>query len=566
MKNNYLKVASVLSIAAVVAPQASSAAPKAKASKKPNIVVLFADDISAREFPIYGSNVWTGKVDTNTSSKDERAYTPVMDELANKGCWISTCWACTVSSPSRAQMMTGRYATQTKWWHNADCGTYKNAEGKQERYPLFESSPMMIGRVAQEGGYATYWAGKAQMSHIDTHIDKYGFDEAVYSPDEGKEQYTKLRFNKIKGEPRNFINADNGDKILNTYDQTSYYWMPAISLVNDPSCRERNKLETYPNTPEAKTTYGLNTFGPDVEQEYAFKFIDRKHKEGKPFFIYHTTHLGHGAYNFTNPTTKCQYPETPKIEWTGKKYVRTEPNITGEKGVYDYHNSTSDEGIHGHVNYIDFMVWRYIEKFEKMGIMDNTIFIITADNGTSKYGKASIEKQKGTHVPMIIYAPCLKMTKQGRQEALVNLGDVLPTIAEVVGVELPKGYEVDGRSLLPFLTTKTTEHRDFVYSYRSGCQMIRGVRLLRDGYGDWFDVSQEQPDLNSYPQIKTWKGASAEVIAERDMLEKQMKEYDLYATKRNGPGGTSVPQGRKALASQKLLETAKKKQAQMRVE
>lgn len=561
MEKPNLNAGALLALSAMIIPATSVAAPKSEKSDKPNIVVLFADDISAREFPIYGSDTWTGATDKNTQSAEYRAQTPVMNQLAEKGCWISTCWSCTVSSPSRAQMMTGRYATQTKWWHNADCGTYKNPQGKQERYPLFESSPLMIGRVAQEGGYATYWAGKAQMDHIDDCIDKYGFDEACYSPDEGAEEITDFRFHKIKGEPRNFINADTGDKVFDTYDNTSYYWKPAMALVNDPSCKEQGKMETYPNTAEAKAKYSVNTFAPDVEQEFAFNFMERKHKEGKPFFIYHTTHLGHGAFNYLNPTTKCQYPQTPKLEWTGSKYIRTEPNITGDKGVYDYHNTLSSEGIHNHINYIDYMVWQYMEKVKEMGVEKNTIFIITADNGTSKYGKSSVEKQKGTHVPMIIYAPTLKMTKQGKQTALVNLGDVLPTIAEIVGVEIPEDYALDGESLIPFLTTKSETHRDFIYSYRSGCQMIRGERLLRDGYGKWFDVTNEPADLISYPEITDWSKMSAEFIAERDELVKKLDGYNLYDTKRNGPGGTSVPRGPKALYSKKLQAMAEENKA-----
>ncbi len=556
MKNNYFKAASLISLSLASTTVVSHATDKPKS--KPNIVVLFADDISAREFPIYGSNVWTGIVDTNTKDPEQRANTPVMNELAEAGVWISTCWSCTVSSPSRGQMMTGRYATQTKWWHNADCGTYENPQGEQETYPLYESSPLMIGKVAQNGGYATYWAGKTQMNHVDDCIDKYGFDEACYSPDEGTKQYTDFRLNKIKGEPRNFINADSGEKVFDTYIQQSYYWMPAMGLVNDPSCKEKNKIETYPNTKKAKKKYGLNTFAPDVEQDFVINFMERKHKEGEPFFIYHTTHLGHGAYNFFNPDDPCQYPETPKVRWTGKKYVRTKPNITGDKGEYDYHNSIAPSGIHNHINYIDYMVWRYLQEFKKLGIEDNTIFIITADNGTSRYGKSYVDRQKGTHVPMIIYAPCLNMTKEGKQTALANLGDILPTIADIVGVEIPEDYHLDGESLIPFLTTEKESHRDFIYSYRSGCQLIRGNKLLRDGYGKWFDVSGEPNDLISFPEIKSWKGVGEDFIKERDMLEEKLEEYNLYDTERNGPGGTSVPSGPKATYSKKLQQMAEK--------
>ena len=105
------------------------------AQDKPNIVVLFADDISAREFPIYGSSVWSKPEGGNTSEPEFRADTPVMEQIAREGCWIKNCWAATVSMPSRAQMMTGRYAHVQKWWHNKDLGTYCNEKGKEETWP-----------------------------------------------------------------------------------------------------------------------------------------------------------------------------------------------------------------------------------------------------------------------------------------------------------------------------------------------------------------------------------------------------------------------------------------------
>ena len=41
----------------------------------------------------------------------------------------------------------------------------------------------------------------------------------------------------------------------------------------------------WPNTPESKKRFGLNTYGPDVELEFVFDFMDRKHAEGKPFIL-----------------------------------------------------------------------------------------------------------------------------------------------------------------------------------------------------------------------------------------------------------------------------------------
>ena len=43
------------------------------AQKKPNVVIFFADDISAREFPVYGSSVWSSPHAENTSDLKYRA-------------------------------------------------------------------------------------------------------------------------------------------------------------------------------------------------------------------------------------------------------------------------------------------------------------------------------------------------------------------------------------------------------------------------------------------------------------------------------------------------------------
>lgn len=446
--------------------------------------------------------------------------------------------------------MTGRYAYQTKWWHNADQGSYLNAEGEQEGWPLFESSPMMIGRVAQEAGYGTYWSGKTQMSHTDQ-IEKYGFDEGCYTPGGMDVIPQNTDFYMVKGDDGKYSVKDSG---LSTgaLSSTSYYWMPSVILVNDPN--NSQKVEQYPNTPESKAKFGLNSFSADIEQEFAINFMERKHEEGKPFFIYHTAHLGHGQYNFLNPTTECQYPPTPKVEWDGEKYSRTEPNITGDKGVYDTHGSVTSEGIHNHVNYIDFVVWRYLEEFKRLGVEDNTVLIVCADNGTFRYGKASVECQRGAHIPMMIYAPCLDMTKSGEQDILMNIGDILPTIADIVGTKIPKSYKLDGESLLPYLTTKKSSHRDWVYSYRSALQLIRGDRVLRDGYGIWYDVTEDPADLISYRVIEDWANEPAELRKQKADLEALLPQFDLYNTERNGPGGTEKPTSKKALDSQKLLE------------
>ncbi|WNJ16562.1 sulfatase-like hydrolase/transferase [Pontibacter sp. G13] len=506
------------------------------AQQKPNIIVLYADDISAREMPTYGSDTWSlprrkdYKGGADTSDPEYRAQTPVLDQLAQEGCYIKTAWAATVCGPSRAMMMTGRYAHLHKWWHNKDKGKAPKGRGV---WRLYESSQHTIAHVAQAGGYATYWAGKTQMEDV----RDFGFEEGCFTPGQGS--YNKaipttdfrLEKKKIDG-VRKTINADTGEEV-DTYLQSAWYWYPHVQLLNHPDATE--DLEWWPNNQAAKDTFGLATYGPDVELEFTFDFMERKHEEGKPFFVYHTSHLGHDAFDWLHPESNYKWPGTPKISWDGEQYTRTKPIVTGDNGVYDTHGTITESGIHHHINYLDYQVWQYMNKLKEMGIENNTIFIFCADNGTSGYGKSKPISQRGTHVPMIIYAPGMDLTKQGEQDVLVNISDILPTIAEIAGVEIPDSYEVNGESLVPFLTTDQPEHREWIYAYHKEMQLVRGKYVMRDGNGHWYDVTGNPTDLISFPKIKDWSKVSKAHRKERDRLLKAMKPYDLHANAHDAP-------------------------------
>ncbi len=505
--------------------------------KQPNIVLLFADDISARELPVYRSSVWSDPLRKTTSDPAVRATTPVLDRLAHEGCWITTAWAATVCRPSRAMIMTGRYAHQQKWWNNRDIGVAYDDEGKLRSWPVYESSPLLLSHVTSGAGYGTFWAGKF---HLSGDYEKFGFDEAVFTPglltDTGNTATDfKLTYKKVKGK-RTLINQDTGEPV-NTYAQDSWYFNPHVLLMNHPSAPDQTVW--WPNTPESKKAFGLNTYGPDVELKFTFDFMDRMHAQDKPFFIYHASHLGHDAFNWFDPDEESKWPQTPKIVWDGERYTRGEPNITGDDGVYDTHGSLSDYGLHSHINYLDYQVWLYTQKLEAMGELDNTVFVFTADNGTGGYGKNTSEQQRGCHVPMIIYAP--GMTKQGRQDVMVSIADMLPTFADLAGFEIPADYDVDGQSLVPFLFTDKPIHRDWVYSYRGPEQIVRTPTMLRDGRHKWWDVREEPEDLTSFPGFSPDQITAPDRRAEKTQLEEVLSRYDLYDQVHDAPGVPPQP-------------------------
>lgn len=520
---------------------------RAHASDRPNIVLIFADDISARELPLYGSTVWSPPTGGNTSDVTLRAKTPVLDQMAAEGCWIETAWASVVCSPSRAMMMTGRYAHLHKWWNNKDKGRYRDENGKVVTWPLYESSPTLIGHVAQQAGYATYWAGKTQMAGD---LREFGFDQGCFTPgnlSDTDNPFTDFKMYDKKVDGKKMLFNSDTDKLIDSYKQHGWYWMPHVRLMNHTG--QPSGFQWWPNTPESEASFGLGTYGPDVELDFIFDFMDRQHADGKPFFVYHTSHLGHDAFDWLHPDSKSKWPGTPVVHWDGTGYVRTVPNITGDEGFYDDHGTVTGPGIHNHVNYLDYQVWLYRNKLQEMGIADDTVLIFCADNGTSGYGKQSSDRQKGTHVPLIIVAP--GMTKQGRQDVLVNMSDMMPTIAELTGAELNSDYQINGESLVPFLFTDKPTHRDWIYGYSGKDQIIRGDLVMKDGRGKWWDVATNPDDLISFNQITDWSVVSAEHRSERDRLNEVLPQFDLHATEHDAPGVDlgSPPSKSKAVGS-----------------
>ncbi|MGE4490672.1 MAG: sulfatase-like hydrolase/transferase [Kiritimatiellales bacterium] len=538
---NLFKVSTVpLSVGALCSASllALSGNVHAQTKEKLNIIVVLADDISAREFPGYGSSVWSApreKFYQENSNPAYRAQTPMLDRLAKEGAVIRTAWANAVCSPSRATLMTGRYAHLHKWWQNSDIGTYRTADGKVRPWPLYMSSHHTIGQVAKEGGYATFWVGKTQMKASD--LSRFEFDSVITSPGidlgkSGTNPHTdfKLLKNKEPG-PNKYISEDTGEPCTADWPEQSFFWQPNFGTLNWPE--GTHSLEWWPNTPESGAKFGLATYGPDVEMDFILKFMEKKHAEGKPFFIYHTSHLGHEARNWLGQPGKIWYPGTPKIQWDGEKYLRTEPEITGDRGVYDTHGTVTDPGIHHHVNYLDYQVWQYMTELEKLGIKDKTVFIFTVDNGTLGYGKMQVDRERGPRVPFYIYIPGMK--KHGMQEILTDVTDILPTIAEVAGVQLPDDYEINGKSLVPYLTTDQTTHRDWIYSFLFEKQLIRGYKVLRDGNGDWWDVENEPADMDSYPKITNWEKVSPAHRKEKKMLEEILPRFDKHDSEHDAP-------------------------------
>jgi len=120
------------------------------------------------------------------------------------------------------------------------------------------------------------------------------------------------------------------------------------------------------------------------------------------------------------------------------------------------------------IELIDENVGRILKALDESGQRENTIIIYTSDHGDmvgdhGLWAKGCRFYEGLVRVPLIISWPA--RFEQGLQsDALVELTDIVPTLLEIAGLDIPGGMQ--GRSLLPILEGKADsgEHRDFVRS------------------------------------------------------------------------------------------------------
>ncbi len=133
------------------------------------------------------------------------------------------------------------------------------------------------------------------------------------------------------------------------------------------------------------------------------------------------------------------------------------------------------------------------------------------------------------------------MKKHGEQDVLVSLVDMLPTIADLAGFDIPADYEINGESLVPFLYTDKQEHRNWIYAHRGPEQLIRGAKVLRDGRHKWWDVTENPADLTSYSEVRDWNSALETHREERERFLSILPTFDLYDSEHEAPGIPKQP-------------------------
>ncbi len=169
----------------------------------------------------------------------------------------------------------------------------------------------------------------------------------------------------------------------------------------------------------------------DVYFERSKAFIEDQVSQKKPFFLYLSTNAPHSPFHA---------PEDDAAP-----YLKEELGLTIEEAHF-----------FGMIANIDDNVGALRAWLEEKGIAENTIFIFTTDNGTSKGQRifnAGMRRAKGSHydgghrVPFFLHWPAGGFDAEKRIDTLTAHVDIAPTLLDLCGISQPKETKFDGISL-----------------------------------------------------------------------------------------------------------------------
>ncbi|WP_166831096.1 sulfatase-like hydrolase/transferase [Thalassoroseus pseudoceratinae] len=315
--------------------------------------------------------------------------TPNLDRLYAESVRLTDFHVSPFCTPTRAALMTGN--------HPGSTGAYRTSSGRTMMHP----DEKTVGHLFAEAGYATGMVGKWHLGDNAPHRPQdRGFQDALWHRCGG-------------------------------IGQASDYW--GNDYFDDTY--ERATVDNKQGTFEKFEGYCT-----DVWFREGLRFVEKN--RDKPFFLYIAPNAPHGPY-YVAP------------EWA-KPYQGNE--------------QVANANFYGMVANIDHNMGVLRRRLKELGLADNTILIFMTDNGTAagaKFqgldseavtgfnagmrGKKSSIYDGGHRVPFFIHWPKGGLTGGRDIDTLAAHIDVLPTLAELCGIAVPKEYEPDGISLKPLL-------------------------------------------------------------------------------------------------------------------
>ena len=474
----------------------------AEANSLPNIVLIYTDD--------------QGFGDSSYLNSDAKFQTPNLDRLAAEGIAFTNAHCSdTVCTPSRYGLLTGRYC-----WRTA----FKRGVLGAEATCLIEEGRMTIASMLRDAGYQTAMVGKWHLGMDfpgtarnrdwtkpvqDMPLDK-GFDYFYGIPaslNYGVLAWFEGRHAKV---PPTLFTAKKPNR-----RHMDYRIMPPYQSSSAQTRRELGKP-------------AIEVASDFVDRQCLTRFTDKaiqwikqttSTKHPKPFFVY-------------LPYTSPHYPVCPLPEFHGR----------GDCGGYGEFMIETD-----------YHIGRLMKHLTQMGLDEETLIIFSSDNGPEKSWRERAKKfghrsngiyrggkreiyEGGHRVPFFVRWPN-GITEPGRTcDELIGQTDLLATLAQIVGAEIPSNAAEDSQSFASLLNSvEMNRDRSPVIHHDA-----KGRFAISDG--EWkLVLPHEKKDMELF-HLKTDPSESSNVASKHPERLKKLTEAitDIVCNGRSNKG-KSVP-------------------------
>ncbi len=478
--------------------------------RRPNIVLIMADDLGYSDLGCYGGEI----------------QTPNLDALAANGLRFTQFYNAARCCPTRASLLTGVYP------HQAGIGNMITHGGQATMPDDLDTGPyqgylkdrcVTIAEALKPAGYRTYMTGK-------WHVGEF----APYWPnDRGFDRYYGL----ISGVMNYFGDRDRGRSP--DVDRT---------FVVDGEL-------AWPDEP--------GFYATDAFTDRAIDMLD-EHPEEDPFLLY----IGHiaphwplhaweedifryegGYMSGWSELRRRRYAKQKQLGLMERDWELSpqDPEAADWDELDHEKRIEMDRKMAVHAAMTDAMdrsIGRLVDKLKAMGCFEDTLILFLSDNGAShergpfgrdfrpdltgpigsvnsyhSYGRSwsnasntpfRLHKhwihEGGSATPLIAHWPNGIEARGEFRDQVGHVIDFLPTFLELAGAEYPseiRGLEtppVEGRSLVPFFNSDRTEEREIYWEHRGNRALRCGDwKLVADGEeGPWelYNMAEDRTEVN----------------------------------------------------------------------